>query len=102
METSIRPLGTVMQLLEELGHEVTYAYDDLVFVNHDGFLLQFDNTGSVLNLYFNQNYPKQEVENVELSIIPAGDKKGLSIITKGLYNVTEQGDENLQIEFLYN
>ncbi|MEI6692952.1 MAG: hypothetical protein WCL43_09570 [Chlorobium sp.] len=102
METSIRPLGTVMQLLEELGHEVTYAYDDLVFVNHNGFLLQFDNTGSVLNLYFNQNYPKQEVENVELSIIPAGDKKGLSIITKGLYNVTEQGDENLQIEFLYN
>ena len=91
-----------MQLLEELGHEVTYAYDDLVFVNHNGFLLQFDNTGSVLNLYFNQNYPKQEVENVELSIIPAGDKKGLSIITKGLYNVTEQGDENLQIEFLYN
>ena len=102
METSIRPLGTVMQLLKELGHEVTYAYDDLVFVNHNGFLLQFDNTGSVLNLYFNQNYPKQEVENVELSIIPAGDKKGLSIITKGLYNVTEQGDENLQIEFLYN
>ena len=36
-----------MQLLEELGHEVTYAYDDLVFVNHNGFLLQFDNTGEV-------------------------------------------------------
>ena len=36
-ETTERPLGTVMQLLEELGHEVSYAYDDLVFVNHNGF-----------------------------------------------------------------
>ncbi|NMW20691.1 MAG: hypothetical protein HKK67_03470 [Chlorobiaceae bacterium] len=102
METTIRPLGTVMQLLEELGHEVTYAYDDLVFVNHNGFLLQFDKTGSVLNLFFNQNCPKKEADDVEQSIIPAGDKKGLSIITKGKYSVTEKADENLQIEFFYN
>ena len=33
METSLRPLGTVMQLLEQLGHKVTYAYDDLVFAS---------------------------------------------------------------------
>ncbi len=102
METAARPLGTVMQLLEELGHEVTYAYDDLVFVNDNGFLLQFENTGSVLNLFFNQNYPKKDADDVEQIIIPAGDKKGLSIITKGRYNITEQPDENLHIEFFYN
>jgi len=28
METGTRPLGTVAQLLEELGHEISYAYDD--------------------------------------------------------------------------
>ena len=102
METSLRPLGTVIQLLEELGHEVTYAYDDLVFVNHNGFLLQFENSGPALNLFFNQNFPQNETESVEQSIIPAGDKFGLSIITKGRYSITEKDNENVQIEFFEN
>jgi hypothetical protein len=102
MEHSLRPLGTVVQLLEELGHEVTYAYDDLVFVNDNDFLLQFENTGPTLNLFFNQSCEKKTADDVEHSIIPAGDKKGLSIVKKGHYNVTEQADEKLHIEFFEN
>ncbi|MEI6758445.1 MAG: hypothetical protein FDX18_03435 [Chlorobium sp.] len=102
MEHSLRPLGTVIQLLEELGHEVSYAYEDLVFVNDNDFLLQFENTGPVLNLFFNQSCQKTAVDTIEQSIIPAADKIGLSIIKKGLYNVTEQPDENLKIEFFEN
>ncbi len=99
METLFRPLGTVVQLLEDLGHEVTYAYDDLVFVDDNDFLLQFDDTGLAVNLFFNQSCTKQNAENIEQSIIPAGDKKGLSIIKKGQYSITGQSDENLRIEF---
>ncbi len=102
METLFRPLGSVLQLLEDLGHEVTYAYDDLVFVNDNNFLLQFDDTGLAVNLFFNQSCPKQNAENIEQSIIPAGDKKGLSIIKKGEYSITGQSDENLRIEFFDN
>ncbi|MGB7511311.1 MAG: hypothetical protein WBP54_08510 [Pelodictyon phaeoclathratiforme] len=102
MEHSQRPLGNVMQLLEELGHEVTYAYDDLIFVNDNDFLLQFANTGPTLNLFFNQSCLKKTADDVEQSIIPAADKKGLSIVKKGHYNVSEQADENLRIEFFEN
>ena len=102
MKTSLRPLGTVVQLLEELGHEVTYAYDDLVFVNNNDFLLQFDHAGPILNLFFNQSCSKKNAETIEQSIIPAGDKKGLSIVKKGKYNVTGEADENLRIEFFDN
>ncbi len=102
MEQIIRPLGTLVQLLEELGHEVTYAYDDLVFVNDNDFLLQFDNSGPSLNLFFNQSCAKKNADNIEQSIIPAGDKKGLSIIKKGQYSVTGEADENLRIEFFNN
>jgi hypothetical protein len=102
MEQQLKPLGTVMQLLEELGHEITYAYEDLVFVDHNDFLLQFENTGSSLNLFFNKSCPKSETEKIEQMIIPAGDRKGLSITIKGSYNVTEKEDENLQIEFFEN
>ncbi len=102
METSLRPLGTVLQLLEDLGHEVTYAYDDLVFVSNNDYLLQFDDTGLALNLFFNQSCPKKNADNIEHSIIPAGDKIGLSIIKKGHYSVTGQSNENLRIEFFDN
>jgi hypothetical protein len=102
MTTSFRPLGTIVQLLEELGHEVTYAYDDLVFVNDNDFLLQFDNVGPALSLFFNQSCPKHNAENIEQSIIPAGDRMGLSIVKKGHYNVIDQTDENLRIEFFNN
>ncbi len=102
METLFRPLGSVLQLLEDLGHEVTYAYDDLVFVNDNNFLLQFDNTGLALNLFFNQSCTTQEADNIEQSIIPASDKKGLSITKKGRYSITGQSDENLRIEFFDN
>jgi hypothetical protein len=102
MENTLRPLGTVVQLLEELGHEVTYAYDDLVFVNDNDFLLQFENTGPALNLFFNRSCLKKNADDIEQSIIPAADRKGLSIVKKGHYSVTEKADENLQIEFFDN
>ncbi len=102
METSLRPLGTVMQLLEQLGHKVTYAYDDLVFVNDNDFLLQFSNTAAALSLFFNKSCSKQSVDQLEQSIIPAADNMGLSIVTKGTYSMTGQDDENLRIEFFSN
>ncbi len=91
-----------MQLLEELGHEVTYAYDDLVFVNHNGFMLQFEQQSPTLNIIFNRDCPKEEIEAIEGSIIPAADKKGLTIIRKGWYVLIEQPGEQLRIEFFDN
>jgi hypothetical protein len=99
MEQTLRPLGAVMQLVEELGHEVTYAYEDLVFIGHNDFLLQFENTGSELNLFFNRNCPGNEADKIEQIIIPAADKKGLSITRKGSYLMTGMEEENLQITF---
>ncbi len=102
MEHSLRPLGTVVQLLEELGHEVSYAYDDLVFVNDNDFLLQFENSGPVMNLFFNKSCLKTDADNIEQSIIPAADRKGLAIVKKGHYSLIAQADETLRIEFFDN
>jgi len=102
METSLRPLGSVMQLLEQLGHKVSYAYDDLVFVNDNDFLLQFSNTPAALSLFFNKSCSKKSSEQVEQSIIPAADKMGLSIVTKGTYSMRGLDNENLRIEFFSN
>ncbi|TCD47344.1 hypothetical protein [Chlorobium sp. N1] len=99
MDIPYRPLGPVMQLLEELGHEVTYAYDDLVFINDNDFLLQFGKTGPSVSLYFNRECPRKTAENIEQSIIPAADRKGIAITRKGAYRLMEQEGESVQIEF---
>lgn len=99
MDIPFRPLGPLMQLLEELGHEVTYAYDDLVFINDNDFLLQFGTAGHSLGLFFNRDCPKKTSEAIEQSIIPAADRKGLSITRKGAYRLLGQEDETMQIEF---
>lgn len=103
MENTLRPLGTVMQVLEELGHKVTYAYDDLVFTEHNDFLLQFSNCAPELSLFFNTQCSHQQVEKIEQQLIPSADRVGLSIVTKGRYSVTgSDDDENLKIEFFNN
>ena len=49
MTLPYRPLGVVKQLLEEIGMEITYAYDDLIFIQHNPVLLQFGKVGEVRN-----------------------------------------------------
>jgi hypothetical protein len=51
MTLPYRPLGVVKQLLEEVGMDITYAYEDLVFIRHNPCLLQFGREGEMLFFY---------------------------------------------------
>jgi len=89
-----------MTLIEKLGHEVTYAYEDLVFINHNDFLLQFDAVDpNALDLFFNTECDAAEVDEVAGRMIPEGIQQGLLIRRKGTYTMTEAENNNLQITF---
>ncbi|UWX56968.1 hypothetical protein NY406_06925 [Chlorobaculum sp. MV4-Y] len=99
-QTPLRPLGEVMAMIEALGHEVTYAYEDLVFINHNDFLLQFDATDpNALDLFFNTECDTAEADAVTGRMIPEGIQKGLVIRRKGTYSMTEAEGDSLQITF---
>lgn len=99
METPLRPLGIVMEIVKELGHEITYAYDDLVFIDHNDFLLQFTDDSNSLDLFFNTECPIDEADAIADSIVPEAARKGLTVNRKGTYEMTEAPDESLQIAF---
>jgi hypothetical protein len=99
METPLRPLGIVMELVAGLGHEITYAYDDLVFVDHNDFLLQFTTESSALDLFFNTECPGEEADAIAENIIPEASRIGLTVNRKGTYTMTEAPDNSLQIAF---
>ncbi len=99
MTAQLRPLGIVKEVVEEIGCEITYAYDDLVFIEHNDFLLQFASDPNQLQLYFNTECPGDEAQAITAKLLPAGASKGLSIERKGTYTMHPDENDNLTISF---
>jgi len=100
MALPYRPLGVVKQLLEEIGMEVTYAYDDLIFIQHNPILLQFGEVGEVLFFYANVETPEDEAAQRFDAIQAKVSVEGITLIHRGRYRLSETDGENLSLEFL--
>ena len=101
MTIPIRPLGKVKELVESIGLDISYAYDDIVFSDHSLFILQFnDNNPNLLTLYFNIDCEEEEQASVQSKLIMAAKSFGLTIQYKSTFALTQvENEENLQIEF---
>jgi len=99
MEVQNRPLGTVMQMVEEMGSEVTYAYEDLVFINHNAFIVQFTDSPSVLKIYFNKDYTQTQIDMLTKGLMAHAPKHGFEIQFKGTYGLEQKDGDNLEIKF---
>lgn len=99
-ETSAKPLGKITAILADLGLEVTYAYDDLVFVQECAFLLQFVDETSNLKIFINTECHPAEANLAEKQIIEAHTKVGFNLIPSGQYTLTENEDKTISIEFM--
>ena len=101
MSKELRPLGELIQLVEEMDLQVTYAYDDLVFVEHSAFLFQFEGeTGRKIKLYFNTDCPAPDAEQLEQRILAMAPAKKLEIRRCGTFRMKQREDEeNLELQF---
>lgn len=100
MMTMERPLGKVTAALADLGLEVTYAYDDLVFVQHSAFMLQFTDEPHKLKLMINTECVPAEANEVAANIILALDRVGMDVTPVGRFFLSQNDDETLNIEFV--
>ncbi len=94
-----RALGIVREIADELNHEVTYAYEDLVFMDHNAYLLQFSDKNDTLNLYFNIECPDEEADEMANKLYAAASQKQMHMIRKGHYELAEKPDNNLEVKF---
>lgn len=95
-----RPLGLVKSLLEGIGLEITYAYEDLIFLQHNPVLLQFGKVGQILFFYRNIETPEGEATRLLQTIQAAAVQQGFVLIDRGRYRVSEAADQTLALEFL--
>lgn len=94
-----KPLGKITAILADLGLEVTYAYDDLVFVQHSAFLLQFTDEPATLKLFINADCDSAEANSIASDIVLACDRAAFTIEPTGRYTLAQNDDSTLRLEF---
>ena len=100
MTLAYRPLGVVKQLLEEIGLEITYAYEDLIFIRHNPILLQFGKAGDILFFYVNVETSEEEAGELFRGIQAKASGEGITLLHRGRYRLSEAEGENLSLEFV--
>lgn len=100
MAESLRPLGKVTEMIENIALEVTHAYDDLVFVLHNPFLIQFTDSPGVIKIFFNQDLKPARAKELEITLTEDAAKKDLTLEIGGKYEMTQkEGEEEIDIRF---
>ena len=89
-------------MLEQMGIEVTYAYEDLVFVKHNPFLLQFGKTGEMLFYYNNIEAHEAEEQQLFAAVLNLANKNGLTLVHRGNYELSAEDGEELRLKFFNN
>lgn len=95
-----RPLGILKTIIERLGFQVTHCYEDLIFIEHNAFLLRMEERGENVSLLFNSNSDVDKREEISEVFIKEGSKHNLIISCPGTYTMTaNEGDGTINLEF---
>ena len=96
-----RPLGLVREMLAGMRLTPTYAFEDLVFVEHNAFLLQFEDEGETVGMHVNTECPDPELEPLVRRAVQAGAAVGLTVVLRGRYEMrANEGEDSFSVHFL--
>ncbi|MDJ0623748.1 MAG: hypothetical protein QNJ17_12340 [Desulfocapsaceae bacterium] len=94
-----RPLGVVKKTLDSLGVEVSYVYEDLVFITHNHFLLQFGEVGTEIFFYHNVEIKPEEASLQHGILATSFAKEGIALHNNGSYSMIAQDDGTISLSF---
>ena len=97
---TLRPLGTVKVILESAGMGLSYAYEDLVFLEHNGFLLQFTDKESDVLIHINEEAEENELAASLALLQKKAKENGMAFSRGNYYRLSQADKENIRIEFL--
>lgn len=92
-------MGIVKDIVESIGIGISYAYDDLIFVEHNAFILQFAENDNELFFHINSEADKKKVRNSIGSLNNAAAERGMAIKEGKYYSLVQADDENIRLEF---
>ena len=99
MNTPSRPYGTVVEMLQLIGLDVTHEYDDLIFVSHNLFILKFAEDATGMDLYFNEEIDEEKALELMAKLEAVGELHGLPIVYRGAFGLEENEDDTVSVSF---
>ncbi|WP_372775485.1 hypothetical protein [Mangrovibacterium sp.] len=101
MTIPFRPLSEVKMILEEAGTDISYAYDDLVFVEHTAYMLQFDDDKhSNLKIYYSTEIDDNQAAAEEKKLLPLMKKHKMTLTKAGKFSLKQKEDSE-EIDILF-
>lgn len=96
-----RPLGLIKNLTESLGFVISHTYEDLIFIEHNAFLLRMEEVGEKVSIIFNDESEKDKRAGITEAFHLEGIKHNLEVSEQGTYKMkaNEAGD-SFDIVFL--
>jgi hypothetical protein len=100
MVPPLKPLGIIKEMLNGIGLEITYAYDDLIFIENNAFLLRMGKRGEEVFLYFHADSSLEKRVDITNLLKECGRQYQFVIDRKGTYTVVQNScREDLEIRF---
>jgi hypothetical protein len=100
--TEIKPLGKIVKLLEDIGYNVTYAYEDLVFIEHSHFLIKMDLVDNKkLHFYYHNTIDKREKEKLFKTVATKFLLDSFTMVESGTFEIKESNDQENNIDILF-
>ncbi len=93
-----RELGLVREALTAAGMDISYAYEDLVFLEHNGFLLQFTDTPRELIIHVHNEADTDRISGAVALLRTKGADLNLVFTRGGRYRIHEADGDNIKIE----
>jgi len=96
-----RPLGLVKNIVEAIGLDITYLYDDLIFIEHNAFLLQMGSEkNEEIGVWFNEESTPADRPQMLLRLQEEGSRCALNVLEKGTYSLVDNSSgEGVDIRF---
>ena len=96
----LKKLGVVKDIVDSIGMGISYAYEDLVFLQHNALLLQFAKDDNTVIVHRNREAEEPAVSEAVEELKRAATAHEMTFVDGSLYELTQADDENLRIEFL--
>ncbi len=95
-----RQLGLVREALTSVGMDISYACEDLVFLEHNGFLLQFTENERELLVHINCNALEEKLADAVSLLQRKAEEVGLAVSMGKRYRLHQDDDEEtIRLEF---
>ncbi|MCW5200728.1 hypothetical protein VU07_02795 [Desulfobulbus sp. F4] len=94
-----RKLGVVKDIVEAAGMGIAHVYEDLVFLNHNAFLMQFTKDSGCLLLHLNRDADEEQAQGQIGLLKQAAQEREMRLDDGSRYALAQDGEDSVRIEF---